>query len=68
MEEAAVMMVGLNITRVMQTLEIIEKQSFGNKRELKIVNDYKPDNVSGKVVRIIHSYTDYVNRKVWLKK
>ena len=45
MEEAAVMMVGLNITRVMQTLEIIEN-GLGNKRELKIVNDYKPDNVS----------------------
>ncbi|MEI7681051.1 MAG: UDP-N-acetylglucosamine 2-epimerase (non-hydrolyzing) [Betaproteobacteria bacterium] len=67
MEEAAVMMVGLEIERVMQALEILSSQPRGNERLLRQVADYSMPNVSDKVVRIIHSYTDYVNRVVWKK-
>ncbi len=67
MEEAAVMMVGLEIERVRQGLAILETQSRGNDRTLRLVDDYSMPNVSDKVVRIIHSYTDYVNRVVWKK-
>ena len=67
MEEAAVMMVGLEKERVMQSLSILEGQSQGGKRLLNQVADYSMPNVSEKVVRIIHSYTDYVNRVVWKK-
>lgn len=67
MEEAAVMMVGLEIERVMQALTILESQPRGETRLLRQVGDYSMPNVSDKVVRIIHSYTDYVNRVVWKK-
>jgi len=67
MEEAAVMMVGLEIDRVMQALNVIDKQDRGNSRLLRQVSDYSMPNVSDKVVRIIHSYADYVNRVVWKK-
>ena len=67
MEEAAVMMVGLESERVLQGLKILEKQSFGDARLLNQVTDYSIPNVSEKVVRIIHSYVDYVNRTVWKK-
>ena len=67
MEEAAVMMVGLESERVMQGLKILENQSFGDARLLNQVQDYSMPNVSEKVVRIIHSYVDYVNRTVWRK-
>ena len=67
MEEAAVMMVGLDKERVIQALRILEKQPSGEKRLLRRVEDYSMPNVSDKVVRIIHSYTDYVNRVVWKK-
>ena len=67
MEEAAVMMVGLESERVLQGLEILENQSFGDVRLLNQVQDYSMPNVSEKVVRIIHSYVDYVNRTVWKK-
>ena len=67
MEEAAVMMVGLNTERVLQGLELISKQARGSSRQLNLVSDYNVPNVSDKVVRIIHSYTDYVNRVVWQK-
>lgn len=67
MEEAAVMMVGLDETRVMQGLSILESQPRGESRVLKQVADYSVPNVSDKMVRIIHSYTDYVNRVVWKK-
>jgi UDP-N-acetylglucosamine 2-epimerase len=67
MEEAAVMMVGLEPVRVMQALSILEGQSRGEPRLLRQVADYSMPNVSDKVVRIIHSYTDYVNRVVWKK-
>ena len=65
MEEAAVMMVGLNPERVMQALAILESQPVGEARLLRQVADYSMPNVSDKVVRILHSYVDYVNRVVW---
>lgn len=67
MEEASVMMVGLEPERVMQSLAILETQSRGGDRLLRQVADYSMPNVSDKIVRIIHSYTDYVNRVVWKK-
>ena len=67
MEEGAVMMVGLGAERVMQGLKILENQSFGDTRLLRQVQDYCMPNVSEKVVRIIHSYVDYINRTVWKK-
>jgi UDP-N-acetylglucosamine 2-epimerase (non-hydrolysing) len=67
MEEAAVMMVGLEVDRVRQGLTILAKQARGEKRDLRLVGDYSMPNVSAKVVRIVHSYTDYVNRVVWKK-
>lgn len=65
MEEAAVMMVGLDSSRVLQALRILEAQPRGNERLLRPVADYDVPNVSDKVVRIVHSYTDYVRRTVW---
>lgn len=67
MEEASVMMVGLGSERVMQGLHILESQPAGEQRLLRQVYDYSMPNVADKVVRIIHSYTDYVNRVVWKK-
>ncbi|MDC8758868.1 UDP-N-acetyl glucosamine 2-epimerase [Janthinobacterium fluminis] len=67
MEEAAVMMTGLDIERVLQGLAILDTQGRGAARDLALVADYSVPNVSDKVVRILHSYTDYVNRKVWHK-
>lgn len=67
MEEAAVMMTGLSLERVRQGLEILNSQRRGNGRTLALVEDYSAANVSDKIVRIIHSYTDYVNRVVWRK-
>ncbi len=67
MEEASVMMVGLNSERIMQALLVLEKQKRGAERTLRPIEDYSMPNVSDKVVRIILSYTDYVNRVVWHK-
>ena len=67
MEEAAVMMVGLEVDRVRQALAILESQGRGEHRDLRQVADYSVPNVSDKVLRILHSYTDYVNRVVWRK-
>ena len=64
MEEASVMMVGLEKERILQGLEILEAQE---KETLRHVVDYSMPNVSEKVLRIILSYTDYVNRVVWEK-
>lgn len=68
MEEAAVMMVGLEVERVRQGLAILATQPRGTERSLRLVADYSMPNVSDKVVRIIYSYTDYVNRVVWKKR
>jgi UDP-N-acetylglucosamine 2-epimerase (non-hydrolysing) len=65
MEEASVMMVGLNPERVMQGLVELEQQKTGAERNFRPVADYSMPNVSDKVVRIILSYTDYVKRVVW---
>jgi UDP-N-acetylglucosamine 2-epimerase len=67
MEEGAVMLTGMNWERIRQALEILADQGRDESRVLKIVEDYEATNVSEKIVRIIHSYTDYVNRKVWQK-
>jgi UDP-N-acetylglucosamine 2-epimerase len=66
-EEAAVMMVGLDVERVAQGLAILAEQPRGAERRLQMVRDYAPDNVSDKVLRIIVSYTDFVRRVVWKK-
>jgi UDP-N-acetylglucosamine 2-epimerase (non-hydrolysing) len=65
MEEGAVMMVGLDAGRIIQGLEILATQSRGAERSLREVADYDVSNVSDKVLRIIHSYADYVKRTVW---
>jgi UDP-N-acetylglucosamine 2-epimerase len=66
-EEASVMMVGLNLDRVLDALAVLEAQATGDTRQLRLVSDYAPNNVSDKVLRIVLSYTDFVNRKVWHK-
>lgn len=67
MEEGAVMMVGLEQKTIMQALAVLELQPSGEERLLRKVNDYSMPNVSDKVLRIILSYTDYINRVVWKK-
>jgi UDP-N-acetylglucosamine 2-epimerase (non-hydrolysing) len=65
MEEASVMMTGLNPERIMQALVHLQYQKTGDNRNFRRVADYCMPNVSDKVVRIILSYTDYVKRTVW---
>ncbi|MBF8457192.1 UDP-N-acetylglucosamine 2-epimerase (non-hydrolyzing) [Kaistella sp. G5-32] len=67
MEEASVMMVGMNPERIMQGLTQLQQQNIGTERNYRRVSDYSMPNVSEKIVRIILSYTDYVNRVVWSK-
>jgi len=67
MEEAAVIMTGLGSERIMQGLAILESQPRDSERLIRQVYDYSMPNVSDKMVRIIHSYTDYVNRVIWKK-
>lgn len=67
MEEASVMMVGLSQERILQGLTQLQQQNLGENRNYRQVSDYSMPNVSQKVVRIILSYTDYVNRVVWSK-
>ena len=68
MEEASVMMVGLNPERILQGLVQLQQQKTGSERNYRAVADYSMPNVSDKVVRIIISYTDYINRVVWQKE
>ena len=65
MEEASVMMVGTNTDRILQGIKLLKNQKRGDLRDLHLVNDYSVNNVSHKVVRIILSYVDYINRVVW---
>jgi UDP-N-acetylglucosamine 2-epimerase (non-hydrolysing) len=65
MEETSAMMVGLSSERVLQGLAILENQSRGDERSMRLVEDYSMPNVAEKVVRIIHSYRDYVMQTVW---
>jgi len=67
MEEASVMMTGLEWNRIEEAIDILQKQSRGEERILRIVRDYDVPNVSEKVVRIILSYTNYINNVVWRK-
>ena len=67
MEEAVVIMTGLHKERIMQSLSIIERQPRDKQRLIRQVFDYSMPNVSDKIIRIIHSYTDYVNRNIWKK-
>ncbi len=67
MEEGAVMMVGLEQKTIMQALSVLESQPSGEERLLLKIKDYNIPNVSDKVLRIILSYTDYINRVVWKK-
>jgi len=62
------MFVGLSVDRVHQGLAILKEQSRDTHRQLQLVHDYATVNVSLKVLRIIQSYTDFVNTKVWGKK
>ena len=65
MEEAAVMMVGMDYTTVRTALAILDRQGRGERRLLRLVSDYSVPNVAEKIVRIIVSYTGYVKRTVW---
>ena len=65
MEEAAVMMVGLEVNRVLQSLSVLTDQRRGDVRSIRLVSDYSMPNVADKVLRIILSYTNYVRSAVW---
>ena len=67
-EEAAVMFTGLSVERLMDAMGVLEGQPRGDRRALHMVRDYSADNVSAKVLRIVLSYTDFVNRRVWRKQ
>jgi len=67
MEEGSVIMTGMNFERISQSIHLLEFESGFRQQQLKNVSDYQAHNVSEKVVRILHSYTDYVNRTIWKK-
>ncbi len=67
MEESSVMMVGFNEERILQAIKIIDSDQQHHGSSMLCVDDYEKPNVSKKVVRIIHSYVDYINKKVWKK-
>lgn len=67
MEEAAVMMVGMNVERIHQAIDLLEQDRDVMQDQMRLVADYQIPNVAQKVMRILHSYTDYVNRSVWKK-
>jgi UDP-N-acetylglucosamine 2-epimerase (non-hydrolysing) len=66
-EEASVMFTGMEIERILQALDVLSVQPRGEERLINIVEDYVAPNVSDKILRIITSYTDYVNKFVWKK-
>jgi UDP-N-acetylglucosamine 2-epimerase (non-hydrolysing) len=65
MEEASVMMTGVSIERIIQAIDILSFQKRGSDRTLNLVKDYDIKNVSEKILRIIHSYTDYIKKNIW---
>ena len=65
LEECPTLLVGLNVERVMQALEIIIYQKNNLTKKIKIIKDYDVENVSFKIIKIIESYTDYINKVVW---
>ncbi|NOQ76564.1 MAG: UDP-N-acetylglucosamine 2-epimerase (non-hydrolyzing) [Methylococcaceae bacterium] len=67
MDEGTLIMSGLNKERIIEAIDVVTSQHDSNSRPMKVVADYNVDNVSKKVVRIILSYTDYINRTVWHK-
>ena len=67
MEETAVIMTGVNYERVIQAIDVIMQTRQSKDRLLDLVDDYKSKNISEKVLRIILSYTDYIQRKIWKK-
>ncbi len=67
MEEASVIMAGVSPDRIFQAISVVTSQPVGSQRVLRPVSDYSMPNVSEKVIRIVLSYTDYVNRVVWSK-
>ena len=67
MEEASVMMVGLTYKNILRGVSEVQSQLVGSERNFNIVSDYSKANVSSKMVRIILSYTSYINRVVWQK-
>jgi len=67
MDEGTLIMSGLNKDRIIEAIDVVTKQYDRKKRPMKVVADYNVDNVSKKVLRIILSYTDYINRTVWHK-
>jgi UDP-N-acetylglucosamine 2-epimerase (non-hydrolysing) len=68
MEETSVIMVGVNAENIFRGVEEVMSQNVGSNRNFNLVSDYSSSNVSSKVVRIILSYTSYVNRVVWQKR
>ena len=68
MEEASVMMVGLDSENILRGVSEVQSQIVGDGRNFNLVSDYSKPNVSSKVVRIILSYTSYINRVVWQKQ
>ena len=64
-EEAAVMLVGLDLKRILQGIALLDEQGRGPNRTLAMVADYAPDNVAEKIIRIIQSHTDFINRRTW---
>jgi UDP-N-acetylglucosamine 2-epimerase (non-hydrolysing) len=67
MDEGTLIMCGLKPERVMESIDVVTSQYSRGSRQFKLVNDYDTENVSQKVLRVIMSYTDYVNRTVWFK-
>lgn len=68
MDEGTAVMSGLSQDRVRQAVRLVTEQGLDQVRTFRIVGDYEPDNVSKKMVRIILSYTDFINRRVWSKQ